>query len=151
MQFGEIIQQLRKRRVIRATVIYVALLWVVLQAADLFANAEIISDAAVRWTILLGVIGIPVVVASSWFLESPWKKRRWTSVGGDLIIIVAITLASLLFAWQQWFASFSRPIVAVLPIEATDTREDTQQLADHLNMKARNVARLEQYWIEHTT
>lgn len=132
MQIGEIFQQLKKRRVIRATVIYIALLWVVLQAADLFANAEIISDAAVRWTILLGVIGIPVVVASSWFLESPWKERRWTSIGGDLIVIVAITLAALLFAWQQWFASFTRPIVAVLPIEATDTREDTQQLADHL-------------------
>ena len=76
MRMGEVFQQLQKRRVIRAAVIYVALLWVVLQAADVFAEADIISGGVVRWLIIAGVAGLPLVLAGSWFLESPWKQRR---------------------------------------------------------------------------
>jgi len=36
--------QLKERRVIRAAIIYVALLWVALQAADLLAGAGMLSD-----------------------------------------------------------------------------------------------------------
>lgn len=129
--------QLRERRVIRATLIYVALLWVALQAADLLAGAGIIPEQLVRWLILLGVIGLPVTLVASWFFESPWKERRWTSVAGDLIIIVGITLAAALFAWQQWFVSFTRPTIAVLTIEATDLRDDSDDLAAHLALRLR--------------
>ena len=132
MNLGNVFKQLQKRRVIRTAVIYVALLWAVLQAADLFADADILSEATVRLVIAVGVIGLPVVIMGSWFLESPFKGRRWLSILGDVSVILAIAVAAGLFAWQQWFTSFTRPIVAVLPIEATDTREDTQQLADHL-------------------
>ena len=129
--------QLRERRVIRAALIYVALLWVALQAADLLAGAGIIPEQLVRWLILLGVIGLPITLVASWFLESPWQQRRWTSVAGDLVIIVGITLAAALFAWQQWFTSFTRPAVAVLHIEATDLRDDSADLAAHLALRLR--------------
>jgi len=72
----EVIKQLKERRVIRTVVIYVALLWVALQAADLFASADIISEDAVRWLIALSAIGLPLVLAGSWFLDAPWQKRR---------------------------------------------------------------------------
>ena len=137
MRMGEVFQQLQKRRVIRAAVIYVALLWVVLQAADVFAEADIISGGVVRWLIIAGVAGLPLVLAGSWFLESPWKQRRSMSVAGDILIIVAIAAAAFLFAWQQWFSSFTRPVVAILPIEATDTRDDTQLLAKHIAERLR--------------
>jgi TolB-like protein len=58
--------------------------------------------------------------------------RRWTAV-----VIAVVGLAAALFAWQQWSASSSRPTVAVLPIEATDTREETRDLADHLGKRLR--------------
>ena len=60
------------------------------------------------------------------------KKRRWAAV-----VIIAMGLFAAPFAWQQWFAAFSRPTVAVLPIEATDTREETRDLADHLGKRFR--------------
>lgn len=129
--------QLKRRRVIRAAVIYVALLWAVLQAADLFAGADIIGGGAVRWLIMGGVAGLPLVVLASWFLESPWRERRWTAIAGDVVVIVALVLAAALFAWQQWFVSFARPAIAVLPIEATDTRVETADLADHLTRRFR--------------
>ena len=42
--------------------------------------------------ILLGVVGFPLTLIGSWFIESPWKGRRWTAVAGDLLIIVAIAM-----------------------------------------------------------
>jgi len=139
MRIEELYRQLRDRRVIRATVIYLAVLWAALQAADLFAGADILSESAVRRLIVAGVGGIPVVVIASWFLESPWRERRWTAVAGDALVIVAVSLAAGLFAWQQWFVSFARPTLAVLAIEATDTRDETADLADHLSKRLRMI------------
>jgi len=129
--------QLKDRRVIRTAIIYVALLWAILQVADLLADAQLISAIAVRWVIIVGVVGFPLTLLGSWFLESPWKKRRWTSNAGDLLLIVAIAVAAILFARQQWFQSTTRPSIAFLKIEATDTREDTQDIANHLAARFR--------------
>ena len=139
MRLQDLYKQLRERRVIRTALIYLALVWAALQAADLFAGADIIREATVRWMIVAGAIGFPLVVLASWFLESPWRDRRWTAIAGDVLVIVAIGIAAALFAWQQWFMSFTRPTVAVLPIEATDTREETRDLADHLTKRFRTI------------
>lgn len=137
MNIRELYTQLKQRHVIRAAVIYVAVLWAVLQAADLFAGADIITETTVRWLILGGVAGLPLVVLASWFLESPWRERRWTSIAGDVVVITALVLAAALFAWQQWFVTFARPTIAVLSLEATDTRIETRDLADHLTKRVR--------------
>jgi TolB-like protein len=137
MKIMELFRQLRDRRVIRAAVIYLAVLWAALQAADLFAGAEIVSEGTVRWMILIGVAGFPLVVLASWFLENPWQDRRWTAIAGDVVVIIAVTVAAALFAWRQWFVSFTRPTVAVSAIEATDTRIETRDLADHLGKRFR--------------
>jgi TolB-like protein len=139
MRLQDLYKQLRERRVIRASLIYLALVWAALQAADLFAGADIIREATVRWLIVAAVAGFPIVVLASWFLESPWRGRRGTAIAGDVVVIVAIGVAAALFAWQQWFGSFSRPTVAVLSIEATDTREETKDLADHLTRRFRTI------------
>jgi TolB-like protein len=57
---------------------------------------------------------------------------RWTAAA-----VVAGGLITALFAWQHWFASSSRPTVAVLPLEATDAREEIRDLADHLGKRFR--------------
>jgi TolB-like protein len=132
-------QQLRERHVIRTALIYVALLWAVLQVADLLAEAGFIDEQLVRWLILLGVGGLPLTLLASWFLETPWKQRQWIAVIGDLVIIVAVGIAAALFAWQQWFTSFTRPTVAVLGIEATDLRPDSADLAAHLGLRLRTA------------
>ena len=137
MPFKNFYAQLKRRRVIRAAVIYAALLWAILQVADLLAEAGIVNESVVRWILLLGVVGFPLTLLGSWFVESPWKKRPWTSNAGDLLIIVAIAVAAILFARQQWFQSTRRPAIAFLKIEATDTREDTQDIANHIAARFR--------------
>jgi TolB-like protein len=56
----------------------------------------------------------------------------WTAAA-----VVATALVAAVFAWQHWFASSGRPTVAVLPIEATDAREEIRDLADHLGKRFR--------------
>jgi TolB-like protein len=65
------------------------------------------------------------------------EERRRAAVMGSAAVVVAIGLAAAVFAWQHWFASPGRPTVAVLPIEAMDTREETRDLADHLGKRFR--------------
>lgn len=134
-----ILDSLKQRRVIRTTLLYVALLWVALQVADLLAGADIIPELAVRWLLLAGAVGLPLTMIGSWFFDSPWRTRRWTSIAGDLVILVAITLAAALFAWQQWQTTFTRPTVAVLSLEATDLREDSADLGQHISTRLRSA------------
>ena len=52
------------------------------------------------------------------------------------LIALALILAGL-FAWQHRAGLPERPTVAVLPIEATDTRVEIKDLADHLGKRFR--------------
>lgn len=137
MQLKSFFAELKERRVIRAAVIYAALLWALLQVADVMAGAGIIDEGLVRVLITVGIIGFPLTIIGSWFVESPWKDRKGAALAGDVAIIAGIAVAAFLIAWQQWMQSFSRPVVAVLAIEATDTREDTAMLAEHLSRRLR--------------
>ena len=132
MRIAELVEQLKARRVIRAVVIYAALVWALLQAADLFAGEDIIPGQWVRWLILLAAIGLPLVLISSWFLEGPWKERGRVATAGDLFVIVAITAGAGMFAWQQWFSATAQMAIAIGEIEATDMQTETRFLADHL-------------------
>jgi len=129
--------QLKDRRVIRAALVYVALFWLSMQVADLLAEAEMLSQDSVRWIILIGLIGFPITLILSWFFEGSWHDQRWPAVLGDVAIILAIAAGALLLAWQHWFTSFARPVLAVIRIEATDTRDDTADLAHHLATRFR--------------
>ena len=79
-RFKSFYAQLKDRRVIRATLVYVALFWLLMQVADLLAEAEMISQESVRWLILLGLVGFPITLILSWFFEGSWHGRRWPAV-----------------------------------------------------------------------
>jgi TolB-like protein len=60
--------------------------------------------------------------------------------GGRVIWTVVIVLAvvlSALFGWRQWLLSDTRPTLGVAAIEATDSRIETRDLADHLGKRLR--------------
>lgn len=132
MRIKDLIEQLSRRRVFRAAVIYAAFVWVALQAADVFAGEGIIPEQWVRWLILFAAIGFPLVLIGSWFLEGPWKERGRVATAGDFFVILAITAGAGLFAWQQWFSTTSQTTITIGEIEATDLQIETQFLADHL-------------------
>jgi len=133
----EFYRQLKNRKVIRTAVVYLAVFWASIEVADLLAGAEMLGEQYVRWLLLTGVAGFPLILLLSWFLEAPWRERRGLSVLGDVAIILAITVVAVLLAWQQFFTSLTRPVIAVVRIEPTDAREDTSYLASHLERRFR--------------
>ena len=57
--------------------------------------------------------------------------------GPSAVVIVVAALAAAVIVWRQWFVPSTRPTVAVLSIEATDTRAEIKDLADHLGKRLR--------------
>lgn len=132
MNFRQLLGQLAQRRVYRATSMYVAAAWLLLQVADTLAGDGTIPGAWVQGLIFAATLGLPFVLLGSWFLEAPWKAGGRLGTVGDVFIIVAITAGVFLFARQQWFANIEPIDVAVDRIEATDLQPATQQIAAHL-------------------
>jgi len=128
----EIYKQLKDRRVIRAGILYIAVFWLLLQVSDLVSQTDLMGEESVRWIIIVGLAGFPLVLVSSWFFEHPWHQRATLSMLGDLALLVAVSIAAGLLAWHQWSETFRRPVIAVLPFEPTDTQPGTVEMTHHL-------------------
>ncbi len=133
----EIYKQLQNRRVIRAAVVYLAVFWLLLQVADVVSETDLVSEEFVRWLIIGGMILFPVVLILSWFFEHPWHQRETLSMIGDLALLTTVTVAAGLLAWQQWNKTFTRPVIAVLTFEPTDTQPGTIEMTHHLAQQFR--------------
>ena len=138
-RLADFYRQLRQRRVIRTAVMYIALVWGALQSAELLDDAGFMTEHQVQWLILAALIGFPLILILSWFFETPWRNRKGLSVLGDIVIILAVVIGAALLAWQQYFRSISRPALAILTIEATDTKADTPALGNYLGDRLRMV------------
>ncbi len=62
----ELLQELRRRRVFRMTVIYIVAAWVAVQVASEALPAFDIPEGAIRYVWLAALIGFPVAVLFSW-------------------------------------------------------------------------------------
>jgi len=136
-RIAEIYKQLKDRKVIRASIIYLAVFWLLLQVADVVSETDLISEGTVRWIIILGLSGFPLVLLFSWFFEHPWHQRETLSMLGDLALLLVVSTAAGLLAWQQWSKTFSRPVIAVLPFEPTDIQTGTVEMTHHLAQRFR--------------
>jgi hypothetical protein len=132
MNFRRLTAQLIQRRVYRATSMYLAAAWLLLQVADTLAGDGTIPDSWVQGLIFMATLGLPLVLLGSWFLEAPWKSGGRLGTAGDIFIIVAVTAGALLFARQQWFSNVEAVDIVVGRIDATDLQPTTQYVADHL-------------------
>ncbi|MDX1507553.1 MAG: hypothetical protein R3358_04685 [Woeseiaceae bacterium] len=137
MQPRAILEQLSQRRVIRAAAVHVAVSWVAVQVADVLASNGIVPGSWVTVLIILAIVGFPVTIVASWFLESPWQHRKASAVAGDVAIIAAIVSAAIVIGIRILVPP--RPVVAVTAIEATDLREATAVLADDLARQIRTL------------
>ena len=65
----EFVHQLRKRGVFRVAGLYIALIWLILQIADVVLPAFEIPDSTVRYILLIGSVGFPIALLCAWFFE----------------------------------------------------------------------------------
>ena len=121
----------------RAAAIHIAASWVAVQVADVLASNGIVPDGWVTALIGIAIVGFPVTIVASWFLESPWQDRRATAVAGDVAIIAAIVSAVIVVGIRIMVPP--RPVVAITAIEATDLREETTALAEEFVRQVRTL------------
>jgi predicted ATPase len=73
---GRFVGQLRRRRVIRSTLIYAGLAWVAIQVVDVVVPALGGPDWVVRVSVALLLLGLPVAVVVSWIFDfDPGRLR----------------------------------------------------------------------------
>lgn len=61
--------ELRRRRVCRAITMYSVAIWLMCQIVDVISPALSLPDWTLRLVIVLGLLGLPVIIALSWLLE----------------------------------------------------------------------------------
>jgi tetratricopeptide (TPR) repeat protein/class 3 adenylate cyclase len=64
-----LLREARRRQVIRATVAYAAVFFVLAQVASIFFPALHLPDWSLTLVVVLGMLGIPVVITLAWFFD----------------------------------------------------------------------------------
>jgi TolB-like protein/tetratricopeptide (TPR) repeat protein len=128
-QRTNLLDELRKRGVVRSALLYAAAAFAVLEFADIAFPRIGLSDRAVDVVLWLGLAGFPITLAVSWFvdLRAPREdpgSRRWLSPASVLISAMLIALG--IYAGSLWTSRESGETtgtyqgersVAVLPFE----------------------------------
>ena len=125
-------EELRRRGVVRAAVLYTVGAWVVVQVAAITFPALYIPRTAQTVVVLAAVLGLPVTVALAWAFEfTPEGLRRTPEDPGGrplgfrlralLVLLVVVGTAGMgWIGWQNWIA----PRAEAASSTAADDRED---------------------------
>ncbi|NNF35517.1 MAG: tetratricopeptide repeat protein [Saprospiraceae bacterium] len=145
MAFKNIYDELNRRNVIRAVITYVAVSWVILQAASIIFPALEFNQKAMKFLIVLLLIGFIPWVVFAWFYEYTGSGFRKTeeipldesitqSTGKrmNFIIIASLSLAVILLLADRQFDftnksnyEYSKKSIAVLPFENLSPDDDS--------------------------
>ncbi len=69
MDLREILEELKRRRVVRAALTYAAALFVVLQLADIIIPAVGLPDSVLTGLVVVGALGLPLAVTLAWAVD----------------------------------------------------------------------------------
>ncbi|MDT8340839.1 MAG: tetratricopeptide repeat protein [Longimicrobiales bacterium] len=136
------LEELKRRKVVRAAIVYLAVAWAVVQAADIFVPALGLPDAVLTVAAVLAILGFPVALALAWAFEvTPEGVRRTAALSalsrsapGTWVGWRTVALAVVLVGGGYWAGAGSgerdsgeggpggaardRTAVAVLPFAA---------------------------------
>ena len=138
------LEELKRRRVVRALSIYLAGAWVVAQVVgEVLIPALGLDERAVRWVVIATLIGLPVVAVLAWVVDLDWtgEAPAGESTGTHWFgwrAAAAVVALLLTGGAVGWLAGSNRTPVgddgqalAVLPFESLTGAED-QYLSDGL-------------------
>ncbi len=143
--FKIIYAELNRRNVIRAIITYVAVSWVILQAASIIFPAMGFNQKAMQFLIILLLVGFIPWVVFAWFYEYTGSGFRKTeeipldesitqSTGKRMnaIIIGSLSLAVILLLADRQFDftsksnnEYSKNSIAVIPFENLSSEDDS--------------------------
>lgn len=148
---GSFIDELKRRKVVRATVVYLASAFAALQAADVLVPALRLPDWTMSLVVGLAAIGLPVVIGVAWAFDltgeglTPDREAAAVPDGGrgSWLSVKTAALVTVMVATGigvGWIArSFSSPAsapavdgersIAVVPFDNLSSDEDNAYLA----------------------
>ena len=148
-------EELRRRRVFRSSAAYIVASWVILQVADLVFPILDVPEITLRWLLWLLVLGLPVVVITSWiFRVAPGGRLEPEAGRTRTAAILGLTLASLVvglalgWVWSGFQRNDSAKVsgggmgIAVLPLEDLSPGGDKAYFSDGVHEEL--IARLAQ-------
>ena len=151
MQLRQLITEIRRRRVFRATGIYIVAAWVVIQVASLVFPAIDVPDSALRYVWLTAISIFPLVVVFAWFYDLSFDGIRRTEPADpglefdpslrrtDLVIVASLAIVAVSLTLQfssqieRQESNLDEPIeefsIAVLPFDELSGNPDEQFFA----------------------
>ena len=136
---ASLLEELKRRNVIRVAVGYLVLAWVVLQITDLVAPALRLPEWTLSFVTFVGIIGFPFALFFAWIFEltpeglkrsedvEPQESITSTTAGnlnkviiGLLCVAVVTLLADRFFGLSQMLAPADEPVIAEAPQVAAD-------------------------------
>ena len=144
MPLRKVYAELKRRNVIRAAIAYVAVSWVILQAASIIFPALNMDSKSMQILLILIVSGFLPWLIFAWFYEytgSGFKKTEEIPLAESItkstgrrmngVIIACLSLAVILLLGDRWFnftgsadANLDQNTIAVLPFENLSKEDD---------------------------
>ncbi|HEY3521444.1 MAG TPA: tetratricopeptide repeat protein [Rhodanobacteraceae bacterium] len=154
--------ELKRRNVLRATVLYAGAVWALAQGISQLGPAVGFPDWSTRWFLLVAVVGLPFWIAFAWIFEfTPAGIRRESEIAHDdsiarrtgrkldfaIIAVLAVAVILLLGNQLVWhkglaqapsalapaLAKIPQKSVAVLPFANESGKPDEQFFSDGLS------------------
>lgn len=134
MDLQRMLEELKRRRVVRAAVAYAAVLFLVLQVADIVIPAVGLPDTVLTGLVIVGSLGLPLVLVLAWAVDLTPRgfERTPAEAGGDgegassssvaLRALTGLLGALVVVAGSVWWVTRPEPAVddvralAVLPL-----------------------------------
>ena len=146
--------ELKRRNVFRAGIVYVIIAWLILQVADVVLPNIGAPDWAFRGLLLLLVVGFPVALVVAWIFElTPAGLKRDSEVDRSespasdmgrhidyaIIAILAVTVGY--FAYDKFYlsAAGAEKSIAVLPFVNMSRDPEQEYFADGLSEELLNL------------
>lgn len=147
--------ELRRRGVVRAAVLYTVGAWIAIQVAAITFPALYIPRTALTVVVLVAVLGLPVTVALAWAFEFSGEGIRRTPEAEEgralsfrlralLVVLVVLGTAGMgWFGWQAWIG----PRVEEAPVAgAEEPASETEE--EGVSLDPRKIAVL--YFDDHS-
>jgi adenylate cyclase len=145
---SRLIEELKRRQVLKSVGIYIVFAWVLLQVADVVVPATGWPEWIVTFVLYLMILGFPIVMLLSWMFDLTSKgveredssSKKPFSLGSPIILVsLLVFFGGAYFAYEKALPPPDlTPSIAVIPFENLTGDENQDFLSDGISEEIMN-------------